>query len=76
MILSVPFAAFLARLAADNYDMRVLIYALTLLWCIIGVFTVLRVSKHVDIEPKLSISRVLRYVLMLWLWPALWLFTF
>lgn len=74
LVLSVPLAAVagstLARLFGDRYEVRVAIYGALLVYVIAGaVLLFVRVARH-ETAP-VSAGRVLRWLLSLWLWPAL-----
>lgn len=78
LLASVFIAAFAGRwlgvLFGDTYGARVTIYGLLLLYVVVGaVLLFVRVAQH-ETRP-LSAGRVLRWLLSLWLWPALLLFT-
>ena len=74
LLASVPLAALCARvlgdLVADSYAWRAGIYAVLLLYLVLGsVLLFVRVAQH-ETRP-LSAGRLLRWLLSLWLWPAL-----
>jgi hypothetical protein len=78
LLLSVLLAALLGRvvgdLIADSYGLRVGLYLAILVYVIVGAgLLFVRVAQH-ETRP-LSAGRVLRWLLSLWLWPALLLFT-
>jgi hypothetical protein len=72
---SVPIAALIGRVLGDafagTYAWRAGLYALLLLYVVVGaVVLFVKVAQH-ETRP-LSPGRLLRWVLSLWLWPALW----
>lgn len=74
LLLSVPLAAlggrWLGDLLGDSYAWRAAIYAALLAYVATGaVLLFLRVAQH-ETRP-LSAGRLLRWLLSLWLWPAL-----
>lgn len=75
LAINVPLAAVLAtRLAdlwTDQYAWRVSLYALLLAYVIVGaVALVVRVARQET--QALTVWRLARWMLSLWLWPALW----
>lgn len=75
LAISVPLAAGLATWAADqwgdNYALRVSLYALLMAYVIVGSIALFaRVARH-ETQP-LTLKRLGRWVISLWLWPALW----
>jgi hypothetical protein len=78
LLASVFVAAFAGRLLGelfgDSYNTRLTIYLVLLLYVIVGaVVLFIRVAQH-ETQP-VSTGRVLRWLLSLWLWPALLLLT-
>lgn len=74
LLLSVPIAASLARLAgdlvADSYGLRVALYSVLLAYVLAGAAVLfMRVARH-ETRP-LSIGRLLLWLASLWLWPLL-----
>jgi len=74
LLFSVPLAALagsaLGQLWADSYGARVTVYGLLLLYVVTGaVVLFVRVAQH-ETRP-LSVARVLRWLVSLWLWPLL-----
>ncbi len=60
----------LAPLFGDSYGTRLTIYLLLLVYVIVGaVLLFVRVARH-ETQP-LSVGRVLRWLISLWLWPLL-----
>jgi hypothetical protein len=77
LLASVFVAAFAGRLLGtlfgDTYGARVAVYSVLLLYVIVGaVLLFIRVAQH-ETRP-VSAGRVLRWLLSLWLWPALLVF--
>ncbi len=74
LALSVPLAALLGSwggaLLGDSYNQRVLVYAVLLLYVVVGAGVLFaKVARH-ETRP-LSAGRVLLWLASLWLWPAL-----
>lgn len=70
VLLSIPLAAQCAFWAGDNYNTRVIIYSIFLLWIICGAVSIfLRTFKNE--KSKFSIKFVLLWFLSVWLWPLL-----
>jgi hypothetical protein len=64
----------LGDLFGDSYDTRLTIYLVLLLYVVVGaVVLFIRVAQH-ETRP-VSAGRVLRWLLSLWLWPALLVLT-
>ena len=78
LLASVFLAAFagslLGTLFGDTYGARVAVYGVLLLYVIVGaVLLFIRVAQH-ETRP-VALGRVLTWLISLWLWPALLLFT-
>jgi hypothetical protein len=75
LAISVPVAAALATwfadLWADRYALRVSLYALLLAYVIVGSIVLFARVARYETQP-LTLRRLGRWVLSLWLWPALW----
>lgn len=74
LALSVPLAALLGRwggaLLGDSYGQRVAVYAVLLLYVVVGAGVLFaKVARH-EARP-LGAGRVLLWLASLWLWPAL-----
>lgn len=74
LLLSVPLAALLGRLAGDllgdSYGMRVAVYGGLLLYVVVGAGVLFaRVARH-ETRP-LGLKRLALWLASLWLWPAL-----
>lgn len=75
MVCSVPVAALLASWVGDTYQSRVLVYGCTLLWCIVGAFTVYFTSTRVRFQTGWNLFTIVRFCVMLWIWPVVWIIT-
>ena len=76
LAISVPLAALFGRWLGDalggDYGTRVAVYGALLLYVIVGTAVLfVRVAQH-ETKP-LRWQRLLKWVVSLWLWPALWL---
>lgn len=74
LVLSVPIAALLARLAGDfvgdSYGLRAALYSVLLAYVVVGAAVLfMRVARH-ETRP-LSVGRLLLWLVSLWLWPLL-----
>jgi nitrate/nitrite transporter NarK len=74
LLLSVPIAALLGRalgdLIADSYGLRAGLYSALLVYVVVGaVLLFVKVAQH-ETRP-LSLSRILTWLMSLWLWPVL-----
>jgi nitrate/nitrite transporter NarK len=74
LLLSVPIAALLGRalgdLIADSYGLRAGLYSALLVYVVVGaVLLFVKVAQH-ETRP-LSVSRILTWLMSLWLWPVL-----
>lgn len=74
LLLSVPIAALLARLAGDlvgdSYGLRAALYGVLLAYVVVGAAVLfVRVARH---ETRaLSVGRLVLWLASLWLWPLL-----
>jgi hypothetical protein len=74
LLLSVPLAALVARLAGDlvgdSYGLRVALYGGLLVYVLVGTALLfVRVARHET--RRLSAGRLLLWLASLWLWPLL-----
>lgn len=70
VISSVPLTAFLASSFGDTYNTRVIIYAGTLLWVIIGALIVFSLTKK-DKSAFVGFRFLALWFVSSWLWPVL-----
>lgn len=70
VILSVPAAAWTARLLGDTYSVRAAIYCGFLLWVVCGAVCVFMRTWR-DEQGRLTGGRILLWFLSVWLWPLL-----
>lgn len=70
VVLSVPVAAWTARLLGDSYESRVLVYSCFLLWVVAGAVSVFIRTRKVE-RDRLTPGRILLWFASVWLWPLL-----
>lgn len=70
VVLSVPVAAWTARLLGDSYESRVTVYGCFLLWVIAGAVSVFIRTRKVE-RDGLTAGGILLWFASVWLWPLL-----
>lgn len=70
VILSVPAAAWTARLIGDTYEVRATVYCCFLLWVVCGAVCVFMRTWRGE-QGQLSLGKIVLWFASVWLWPLL-----
>lgn len=70
VVLSVPTAAWTARIIGDTYEVRAIVYCSFLLWVVCGAIYVF-VQTWRGEQGQLSFGKIILWFASVWLWPLL-----
>jgi predicted MFS family arabinose efflux permease len=70
VIISVPLAAWVAGHLDADYDTRAWVYTISVLWALAGAVIVFALTHEAE-RGRLSLGRVLKWIVSVWLWPLL-----